>query len=209
MFRFIFFQPKADPPQAEKVIKLRIKNLIPFSHDEAGFTLFELLIVIGILSIMAAVLFANSNAGQATLAAQRSTQLVVEALREAENNALGAKVAGSPSAIPLGGWGVSFHAGSDPILFADVDGNHEYDAGTDVLVSTIVLDEHAPIAALSAIGGNGNLDVVFLAPNPSVYINGIVTTPASADATITVTATFGGSATKVVHVNAIGAISVE
>ncbi len=173
-----------------------------YPTKNGGFTLIELLLVIGIIAIMTGVLFTSLNAGQSTLAAQRSSQLIIEALREAQNNALGAKGVGSPPIPPLGGWGVHFTTNSDPILFADMNNDQKYEAASDVLVRTIVLDSHAPI---SAVMGN---DIVFLPPNPSVYINGIATTPSSADALITVTGTYGGVTTKVVHINAIGSISV-
>jgi len=130
--------------------------------------------VLAITVLLSATIIANVNTGDRGLAVRRSSQLVVATLREAQNDALGAKRAG-----------VYFALSEDPILFIDADSDKLYDSGEEV--RTIALDADVSIASLTP---GSPLHIFFSPPNPDVYVNGL---PIAIEALVTIQSSYHDS----------------
>ena len=165
------------------------KKFAPEGRD-AGFTLAEMLIVLTITVLLSATIIANINTGDRGVQVRRSAQLVLATLREAQNDALGAKRAG-----------VYFVLSQNPILFIDQDADNLYDVGEEV--RTIALDTDVFISSLVPVGP---LHIFFSPPNPDVYING---SPIVSDALIVIQSLDDGAVTRTVRVNILGLITIE
>lgn len=132
-----------------------------------AFTLIELVVVLAILGILTAVMFANYRGSATSVASRQSLQDIAQALRNAENRAL----AGSCSSA-LCSFGVHFDvASSDFTIFEDglVALNGQYDLGESL--EFISLGENILISSLLPnyiCGVSQCADVLFEPPDPAV-----------------------------------------
>lgn len=174
-------------------------NLIFYKSGKTGFTLIEFLLVTSITGIIAVVVFANLGQGERNLAVNRSAQQIAAALREAQNMSLGGEAVGATPTTPEGGFGVYFQVGESPLLFADFNESHTYQAAQipPEEQRTIYLDAGVTVSVVS------HQHVVFFPPNPDVYLNGLL---APGDTLITVQK---GSSISRVRVSQLGNISIE
>lgn len=165
-----------------------------------GFSLVELLVVIGVITLMTALIVPNYRFGDKSLALARTSSKLAQDLRRVQNLAISAqKFSG---AVPAG-YGVYFNL-SQPaqyILFADLDANKIY-SGASEKVETIAMEKQMRISSLSPVSGS-SLNIVFNPPDPSVFV-----TPDAATARITIEA-IGTTQQKAIQVNKVGLISVE
>ena len=172
----------------------------------AGFTLIELLVSMSILMIMSMMVLVNYNISG------RNSALLLEAhkfagdVRRAQNMAMGSFELESIGAIPLGGWGVYIPGSGEDntyYIFADIDGNEDYDNLTDEIFQTMTLENNVSFAS-----GSLNNSIIFLPPDPRVFINGEDVDGLSVDSEITIT--FSSEAgTKDVYLNDLGLIDIE
>ena len=90
---------------------------------------------------------------------------------------------------------------------ADCNGNRAYGSGNDIIIETVKFEKGVETKSLNP-GGN-NLDIVFVPPDPSVFINeeGIGLPPDSA--IITVRLEKDILKTKTVIVNKAGLIDID
>jgi prepilin-type N-terminal cleavage/methylation domain-containing protein len=163
-----------------------------------GFTLVELLVVIGIIAVISAIVFANYRQGERQFSLQRSSYSLVQDIRSAQNMAMGARSVGGT--VPEG-YGVYFNSSlpDQYILFAD-NGDGLYGAG-DTDIDTLYLETGITITNLST---GGTLTVVFSPPDPRVSISG---NEGITSASITIN--YDGGPAKIVSVNKVGLIEIQ
>ena len=138
------------------------------SNNERSFTLLELVVVMAVISIMSAIVFAGAGNRRNKLALQRSAHKLSQDIRVVEGMGMSSKE--FRGSVPAGGYGIHFDiskADHSYILFADKNANHKYDSGEKL--ETIKLEKGIKIYHLSP---GSPLDITFVAPNPIVNIIG-------------------------------------
>ncbi len=171
----------------------------------AGFTLVELLVSISILMIMTAMVLVNYNiSGQQSALLLEAHKFAGDA-RRAQNMAMGSFELESIGTVPDGGWGIYIDASDDDTyyIFADVDGNEDYNSGVDEIIETVILENNIVFTSASL-----DNSIVFIPPDPRTFINGKDVDDNSAEPEITIV--FSGTAgEKQVYLNDLGLIDIE
>lgn len=175
----------------------------------SGFTLFEMLVVIGIMSFLAATLIVYSHIGEKQITLFKEQARVLSVLARARNLGItsfiksGSSVNFASSSIPCG-YGAHFEAPRTIIIFQDMAtdcdlADHVYSgAATNELFESSTLDKDISFSFLSLS------DVVFVPPNPLVFI-----TPDQDQAVITLTTAGSDPATASVTVSTANQISIQ
>ena len=134
--------------------------------SKQGFTLTELLTVIGIFVFLATIVVVNFRIGERNSQFLLATEQVASDLRKMQTLALTGTVEGE--VIASGGFGAYFDGSSadEYLLFRD-DGDLSYGA-SDAILETIALPETITLGSFTA----NPLTVIFKPPKPTVYING-------------------------------------
>lgn len=143
---------------------------------QKGFTITELLVVIGIIAIMSAIFAVNFRKGESGSRLQRSAQLVAQSIRKAQSMAL-SSVEVRDTIYDY--YGVYFDANMPNDFYVFAGNNKVYNSGDEVgpaveLESGIIIDSVKP-------NQNGKLNVVFKPPYSFVEFN-----PTTDSATITI-----------------------
>ena len=190
---------------------------IPCSIKKNGFTLMELLIVAVVIIILTAAVLANYKSGYRQLVLQRAVYKLGQDIRRVQSMAgleeAGCKKFGGDFHVNYQyGYGISLSKNPPAekkkyILFADCDGSLKYNLGNDEIIETIEFEKGVETKNLSP--GRNNLDIVFVPPDPSVYINeeGIGVPPNLA--IITICLEKDTLKTKTVAVNKAGLIDID
>lgn len=167
-----------------------------------GFTLTEILVVIGVVVLLTGILIPNWRLGEKELKLQRATaKLAQDILRTGE---LALRVedfdcqAGSVS-----GYGIHFDASSPDsyLIFAECNSSNEYEAVSDGVVETIMLENGVVISSVSP---SPVFNAVFLPPKPAVYIM----PGALLEGVITLQVSPGGHE-RIVKVNNKGVVDID
>jgi type II secretory pathway pseudopilin PulG len=136
-------------------------NIIPKNKiQNGGYTMTEALAVIAIIGVMSAVFIADYSSNRQNIFLKQAVGQVIADLRTAQNMAMNtAKFNGQ---IPLGGYGVHFNSppSSSYIIYADVDGQNDYDAGEEYAVRSL-----SSGIAISAVTAS---DIDFIPPDPKI-----------------------------------------
>jgi len=145
-----------------------------FKNGSLGFTLFELMISMAVISIVSSVVFAGKNQEEKKLFLKTTAFSLSQNLREYQEKALSAQNIACPSpSHNLCGFGFNFVEGNDFYTpFADCSLN--------CLSSGHFLDENDVIFSAVSLGktkicslAGGNLNIVFSPPDPTVYLNNV------------------------------------
>jgi len=158
--------------------------------------LIELLIVIAIIGIMSAVVLPGYRKGSLQLALSRSSHKLSQDLRRAQEMGMSPRSGGSIAK----GYGIHFPSNDSTsyILFADFDGEHDYDGISELIEGPIEFEREVRVSSFSPSGSQ--LTVVFIPPLPSVEI-----TPSAPSASITIT---NGEQLATVSINKVGLIEI-
>lgn len=172
--------------------------------DSKGFTIFEMLIAVGITVSLAVVLIANFRNFETKTTLFYEAEKVVSVIRNAQIWALTGQL--ESGTRPAGGYGVRFNQCSSNcsyIFFADRDGDHSYDEGEALLSGIYLLAGTVVVPSLSQ---GAVLDIVFEPPQAAIYFNGNPS-PDSVDITLQHRIS---SEQKVIRLNRVsGRINIE
>jgi prepilin-type N-terminal cleavage/methylation domain-containing protein len=177
-----------------------------------GFTLVEIMVVIGIMTIVTSLILANYPGFNDRLSAQRAAEEIASSARQAQAYGLGVKEAGTGSGV-FPGYGLYFQSASSDsyIFFADKNGNSEYDS--DEKISDNLLENGVQIFDLctnqkqtpAGPCGLNNLTVLFLRPQPQVSLK----SGASSYADIEIKIRGSRGTTKTIVIWLSGQVSIE
>ena len=184
-----------------KKSKFPISNF-QFLISNSGFSIIELVVSVAIIGMMAGLFFTNYRGGGIKTDLIGTVQKLASDIRLAQNFSLGTKEFNGIT--PRGGWGVHIDNNSNNyFIFADDNGNYEYDEDNDEKYSTIQLPANLIINDINVDSVVTYVDIVFLPPDPQVYIN----TEVNKNVEITVQENINQN-TKRVVVNFLGLIDV-
>ncbi|MHA1481960.1 MAG: pilus assembly FimT family protein [Candidatus Heimdallarchaeaceae archaeon] len=191
---------------------------------EKGFTLLELLVVVGIIATLSSIVLGGYRAGEDKFALQRSANKLSQDLRRAENMAM----MGNPAPVnfgeifPSGGYGFYFDVATSTgaagyyTFFCDCNNNVEYESGgasVSCASSTVAtpFPESMEVLSLetgvviSAVSPSTAFSITFFPPDPIIKITG-ADSQAYDEATITLDL-FGK--TKTITINTVGLIDID
>ena len=176
---------------------------------QTGFTLVELLVVIGIVALLSALVTINWRGSQDNLALQRSAVKVSQDIkRAAELSLRGQSFSCATGSIT--GYGIYFDIASPNsyLIFADCNNDQTYNAGPagDGVIPNAVAPLESGVI-ISAVTSSA-VSIVFVPPDPTVTIkNG--SGAALLSAQITLSLQNNPSSTKVMTVNSKGVVSIQ
>lgn len=132
----------------------------------AGFTMVEVIVMAAVIMTLTAIIVGgfpvfNENA----LVRKEAERLALE-IRNTQSNAILGRVALGAGATPLY-WGLHAESSSPGqyIIFADINGNRQYNAGVDEILKTVSLENGVAIVALeSPSGAESELNFFFIVP---------------------------------------------
>jgi len=164
---------------------------------ERGISLIELLAVMAIMGLMAAIVLPNYFSAQKKIALNRSAEKLIHDIRRAQEMAMSAKEGSGCSAGYKYGYGIVFStsAPSSYRIFADCEPGGDFVSPPDKVVDTINFESGITIDSFGA----STLSIAFTPPLPSVSIH-----PNFSTATITIKNSVGGQ--KSITVNKAGLI---
>lgn len=153
--------------------------MISFKQKNNGFTLAEMLISVGIFTIMSAIILANYPEFRSRSALDSLTAQIALAFREAQVYGISVREeANSDFSI---GYGVHIDVAqkNQLIIFADKDKNYVFDKNFDSVLETFELNTGETISQLcapSCFGGGEpvnpqSITVTFVRPNPDAYFS--------------------------------------
>jgi len=165
-----------------------------------GFTLIELIVVIAIMAIISAILFAGKQREEKRWALQFSAFELAQNFREMQEMAMGA------GEVECGGvytysFGINFSETETYLLYADCNDNNVKDEN-DVFLRTVKFRKGVKVCSLSA----NPLDIVFIPPEPTSFVNN---DPIDQEGIITLCLKDDETETKIVKVNTVGKIEIE
>jgi len=168
---------------------------------ESGFTIFELLVVMFILTLLSSVVLAGYHSGQKRYSLYQAAQKLASDVRRAQNMAIsGVDIAGN-----YYGYGVYAVAdGSSYLIYGDTDNTSDYQP-TDTTVETIYLPNNVKIK--ETVPDAGKADVFFRPPDPDTYLNGV--SGSYSEPIIITLELIGTSLTKIITVAATGLVEVS
>lgn len=186
---------------------------------QSGFTLVELIVTIGIFTIMTSVVLTDYHSFNINADFESSVENIVLALRQAQVYGTGGKTAGitmcgTPASSFSCAYGVHFIAGSAGSYDVFVDANQNYIMDAGESIQTIFLGGNTKITSVtcvtsSGVGvcGSGFADVTFMRPSPDAFI-AEVPNPVNFDDGVEITLSNGTKTSKVV-ISAAGQISIQ
>ena len=167
-----------------------------------GFVILELVVVLAIIALISGIIFVSLQTGEQGLALDRAAHKVAQDIRKTVELSLRAKSYTCINPGSISGYGMRF---DDPdvsyIRFADCNGNETYQPSDDKL-ETIELEDGVRIQSVTSSA----LDIVFVPPNPEVFING---DSAANPGQIVLELESDPSVTRTITVNNKGMISVD
>ncbi len=154
-----------------------------------GFTLIELMVVLGIILILTTVVLINYRTGNQQLALARSAHKLAQDIRRAQEMTMSSREEGSCPSGFEGSYGIRFSrlAAQYPgpksyVLFADCDNNREYDPppgppAPDIVIEEVEFDQGLKVDRIKYwhIGpnewrpngvGEPTIDIIFSPPDP-------------------------------------------
>ncbi len=143
-----------------------------------GYTVVELLVVIGIATLLGTILLANTRTGGRTSDIDRAAQVLALDLRKAQALALSAKEEQQCSGNTVPYYGVRVRRQNNQVglyeLFADCNRNNRFDV-SDVTLSQETMP-NIEVQATIPNPASGWLEIVYIPPNPTVAIRRTVGT---------------------------------
>ncbi len=193
-----------------------------------AFTLLEMLITVGIMSVLVTIIFALPNYTRQEYDLINAAHRVAGDIQRAQGLALA--TASFKGNAAEGGWGIYIEpTATQPcyVIFQDVDRSRSYSnspVGADLCDQTktgieiserIYLPSNVRFDPATYTGGTGSLTLVLVPPHPDIFLNGVnwlsdvssltPTLPQS----IQIVLTLLSGEKKVIIVNALGVVEVQ
>lgn len=138
-------------------------------NNEKSFSLIEILVVLAIIVILTAVVFANYGPGRRKLALNRSAYQMAQGLRIAQEMAMATeRVSCGGDAIATGfgvfighNWGSGTNDSNSYVLFADCNGDNYINTG-DIILDTVNLEKGIVATLYPDINGDGQVELADL-----------------------------------------------
>jgi len=173
--------------------------------NDKGFTLLELMVVIGIMSVLSAVLLLYNRTGEKQIILSREQARLTSVLFQARSlslNSFGAEIRGGD--VQICGYGVNFSPPQTFTIFQD-----RLAGGTNCAASNKIFDggEEVSVQTLdSAIKITSNFsNILFMPPEPTVVIDG----DSGREQSIVAVSFIDGSNPRQIIVNKYGQISPQ
>ena len=174
-----------------KNLKLKIKNC-----SRKGFTLVEMMVIIGILALISAILIVYIRSGSRQIILFREQAQVVSILSRAKYLAISTF---GKTGVPCG-YGIHFEKPTTFLIFKDIADDCQTSdlkySGPQEIQESFQLDSTVEFNTLTLS------DILFIPPDPSVII-----TPSQDDATIVIK-TVGAENSASIKINIAGQISI-
>jgi len=174
-----------------------------------GFTIIELLVMVGVLAVMSSILFIDFGKDNKKFALERSTQKLAQDIRRSQQMAKSA-LSGT---VNTTGYGVylSKAGGSNTqyIVYRNENVNPYYEAGTDIIVETTSLEAGISICDIkdnNVSESDNTMSISFEPPDPISYIEGNYF---GHEAEITVCVASDASQLKKILINNSGRIEIS
>jgi len=140
--------------------------------NKRGFTLMEMLIVLGIIALFSGLIMMNYGGQNQRLRLRTTAQDAVGDLRRVQNFSVSTRIEGTD--VPNGGYGIRFDkAANSYIIFSDTSdpANKIFDTGEEIETKLLNSDLEISDINISSLGSVNALEVVFVPPDPVTYIN--------------------------------------
>jgi len=142
-------------------------------NDKSGFTMIELLVVMAIMGIIAAIALPSYNKARNSKELLLAREQIAGDIRMAQNYSYNV-LKFTDGSFPAGGYGVHFDISTPKkyIIFADLNDNQTYDAALETF-QEINLPRSVEISELRANGDSVDIspvDIVFKPPYGNVFI---------------------------------------
>ena len=180
--------------------------------NQKGFSLPELIIVIGIIIFLSAIILPNYRTASSNFILERSAYKLGQDIRRAAEMAMSANELPGIG-VPGGGYGIYFNINSDTgdntkyKIYADTDPNFdEYFTSSDTTVEEITLEKGAVIQNIDT--SSKAISINFKPPAPTVKITDKVGNEQDT-ATITLALENNPAKTKTLTVNKAGLVDVQ
>lgn len=152
------------------------QNSKNMASSEEGYSLIELLVVIVMIGIMSAVIFANQRSTPKILSLDRSTQKLIQDISHARGMAMGGHQESCTSGS-VDGYGIFFDKADSSryFIYANCDGDKQYTVSDEIIGGYISLENSISISDLKLGSAGTSVDTVsvfFEPPNSMVYANG-------------------------------------
>ncbi len=190
-------------------MRTRIKKAF---RSEKGFTLIELVVVIGIIGLLAGIAVINAQKSDNSFVLAGEAQNLAQEIRRVQEMAISSREHGPSAIVPKGGYGV-FIASTGITLFADCDDNGLVGTTTECgtyseIVKEFTLDPKVTSLAISVDGvSKSSVTVLYKPPLPVVKIFGDSVPTNGNESTINLLDAAGR--TKTITVNRSGLVSVK
>lgn len=142
-------------------------------NKEKGFSLFELLVSIAVISIITIIVLVNYRAGEKQYALRRSAHKLAHDIRRVQEMSMSAQKCQvcDPVQIPKTGYGIfldkNYEQGNGYRLYADTSGNNEFFDSLDTIVDTPYLEKGIFIYVINT---TGEISINFKPPDPEIKI---------------------------------------
>lgn len=149
-------------------------------NNNKGFTLIELIVVIGIVALISVIALYNSSGLNSNVLLSNTVYETSLIIRDAQVNGLSSRVLSVSNMATTSNQGVYFNF-LEPekiIFFADLDKNNSYSSSEEVQVYNIENKRAGKILKICQIKTNNNTDtceqkdnlsIIFKRPNPEAY----------------------------------------
>ncbi|MEK7530877.1 MAG: prepilin-type N-terminal cleavage/methylation domain-containing protein [Patescibacteria group bacterium] len=146
-----------------------------------GFSLIELIVVVGIFTVISAIVLANHSQFNSNVLLGSLAYDIGLSIREAQVYGLSVKKYSEPEEFQVG-YGVHFQTAGQYLLFVDRNKNKRYDADTDGIQQTYTLGRGHSVKKFCGYTAGGAeecsdnaaalafLDIVFIRPSPDASI---------------------------------------
>jgi len=136
-----------------------------------GFTMIELLVVMGVIVIFTSIFFVDYGGDSKTFALERSVNKLAQDLRRTQEMAMTGLI-GDANTNAYGMYFDKVNASKSYIVYKNNDSVYTYDSSSDSIKETISLEKGLKICdILIGTGSVNTLSLSFVPPEPTNYIN--------------------------------------